>query len=124
VVGQVGSEARWAQRQGGLRGKVGSEARWQPHTFRPAPATPPPPPRPSPAHLDFGGVDHSAPAGGDPAAQQADLVQRRPLVDQRHALLVHHAVLAERGRAHEVEDGGAIQGGEARLAIRLHHTLT
>lgn len=41
----------------------------------------------------LGGVEDGADAGGDAAAEQADDLKRRLLIDLCHALLVHHCVL-------------------------------
>ena len=60
------------------------------------------------AGLDLGGVEHRADAGGNPAAQQADLVQRRLGVDLRDGDFRQHRVFGKGGRAHVVVDGFAV----------------
>ena len=52
--------------------------------------------------MNLGGVEHRADAGGDAAAEQADLVERRVGSDLRQRDLRHDGVLGERRRAHVV----------------------
>ena len=54
------------------------------------------------ARLDLGGVDHRADAGGDAAADVADLVEGRVLADLRQRDLRQHRVVRERRAAHVV----------------------
>ena len=54
------------------------------------------------ARLDLRGVDHRADAGGDAAADVADLVERRVLADLRQRDLRQHGVVRERRAAHVV----------------------
>ena len=56
------------------------------------------------ARLDLRGVDHRADAGGDAAADVADLVERRVLADLRERDLRQHGVVRERRAAHVVVD--------------------
>ena len=56
------------------------------------------------AGLDLGGVDHRADAGGDAAADVADLVERRVLADLRQRDLRQHGVVREGRAAHVVVD--------------------
>ena len=56
------------------------------------------------AGLDLGGVDHRADAGGDAAADVADLVERRVLADLRQRDLRQHRVIREGRGAHVMED--------------------
>merc|ERR1711920_256286 len=53
-------------------------------------------------------VPDRPPAGGDAAPEEADLLERRRLVDLRHRLLVQHRVLGEGAGAHEVVDRFAL----------------
>src|SRR5690606_13301982 len=71
------------------------------------------------AHL--GGGEHGADAGRDPAAEQADLLERRLLADLRDRDLRQHRVLGERRRAHEVQDALAVLREAARAVG--HQTL-
>ena len=76
------------------------------------------------ARLDLGGVDHGADAGGDAAADVADLVERRVLADLRDRDLRHDGEVRERRGAHVVKDrlaaereaAGAV--GHQALALR------
>jgi hypothetical protein len=61
------------------------------------------------AGLDLGGVDHRADAGGDAAADVADLVERRVLADLRQRDLGHHGVVGEGRGAHVVVHGLAAE---------------
>ena len=54
------------------------------------------------ARLDLRGVDHRADAGGDAAADVADLVEGRVLADLRQRDLRHHGVVGEGRGAHVV----------------------
>ena len=56
------------------------------------------------ARLDLRRVDHRADAGGDAAADVADLVERRVLADLRQRDLRQHGVVGERRAAHVVMD--------------------
>ena len=88
----------------------------------------PMPPRPKTTTLapgsHLGGVDHRADAGGDAAADVADLVERRVLADLRDRDLRQHREVRERRAAHVVMDrlaaereaAGAV--GHQALALR------
>jgi hypothetical protein len=71
----------------------------------------PMPPRPNTATLapgqHFGGVDHRADAGRHPAADVADLVERRVLADFGERDLRQHREIRESRAAHVVEHGVA-----------------
>ena len=69
----------------------------------------------------LGGVDHRADAGGDAAADVADLVERRVLADFGQRDLRQHGEVRERRAAHVVEHVVAV-AAEARGAVR-HHAL-
>jgi hypothetical protein len=56
------------------------------------------------AFLDLGGVDHRADAGGDAAADVADLVEGRVGADLRDRDFRQHRVVRECRGAHIVED--------------------
>ena len=56
------------------------------------------------AGLDLGRVDHGADAGGDPAADVADLVERRVLADLRDGDLRQDGEVGEGRAAHAVVD--------------------
>ena len=73
------------------------------------------------ARLDLGGVDDRADAGGDAAADVADLVERRVLADFRHRDLRQHGEIGEGRAAHIVMDLLAADR-EARRAVG-HHAL-
>ena len=75
------------------------------------------------AGLHLGGVEDGAPPRRHAAAEQADLVERRRLVDDGDALLVHDGVAREARGAHEVEERLAVDRREARLAVSLHDAL-
>jgi hypothetical protein len=94
------------------------------------------------AGLDLGGVDHRADAGGDAAADVADLVERRVLADLGERDLGQHREVREGRAAHVVEDrlalvaeaagavghhalalGGADRGAEIGLAAEARLTL-
>ena len=68
----------------------------------------PMPPRPNTTTFapgsTFAGVDHRADAGGDAAADVADLVERRVLADLRHRDLRQHGEIREGRAAHVVMD--------------------
>src|SRR5438034_3199205 len=68
------------------------------------------------ARSDLGRVQHRADAGGDAAAEQADLVERRPRIHLRDRDFRQHRVLRECARAHVVQHGLA-PGGEAAGAV-------
>ena len=57
---------------------------------------------------DLGGVDHRADAGGDAAADVADLVEGRVLADLGERDLRQHGEVGEGRAAHVVEDGVAV----------------
>ena len=61
------------------------------------------------ARLDLGGVDDRADAGGDAAADVADLVERRVLADFRDRDLRQHGVIRKGRCAHVVVDGFAAE---------------
>jgi hypothetical protein len=69
------------------------------------------------ARLDLGREDDGADAGGDAAADVADLVERRVVTHLGQCDLRHHDVVGERRRAHVVVDRLAVQR-EARGRIR------
>ena len=73
------------------------------------------------AGLDLGGVDHRADAGGDAAADVADLVERRVLADLRDRDLGQHGEVREGRGAHVVVDLAAAER-EAAGAVG-HHAL-
>src|SRR5262245_2983780 len=73
------------------------------------------------SRLDLGGVEHRADAGGDAAADVADLVERRVLADFRYRDLRQHGVIREGRAAHVVVDLLALDG-KARRAVG-HHAL-
>src|SRR3546814_11859549 len=73
------------------------------------------------AGLHLRGVVDRADAGGDAAAEQADLVRRRLRVDLRQRDLGHHRVLAEGRAAHVVVQRLAFVR-EATAAVG-HHAL-
>ena len=60
------------------------------------------------ARFDLGGVEHRADAGGDAAAEQADLVERRGGVDLGERDFRHHGVFGKGRAAHVVEDRLAV----------------
>ena len=66
------------------------------------------PPSPNTATVEpgfhLGGIQHRADAGGDTAAQQADLVERRRLVHFGQGDLRHHGILGKGGTPHVVVD--------------------
>ena len=66
-------------------------------------------------------VEDSADAGCDAAAEQADDVQGSRLVYFGHALLVHHRVLRERGRAHL--HAGTLRGPNQAPRPREHDRM-
>ena len=76
------------------------------------------------AGLDLGGIDHRSNPGGDPAADIADLVERRVLADLCHRNLGQHREVRESRGAHimvdfaaaEREPAGAV--GHHPLALR------
>ena len=61
------------------------------------------------AGLDLGGVDDRTDAGGDAAADVADLVERGVLADLGQRDLGHHGELGEGRRAHVVAHGLAAE---------------
>ena len=69
--------------------------------------------------LDLRGVEHRADAGGDAAAEQADLVERRRRVHLGGGDLGDDRVLRERRRAHVVVERLAA-GGEPGAAVGHH----
>ncbi len=69
------------------------------------------------AGLDLGREQHRANAGGDAAADVADLVERRVLADLRHRDLGRHGVVAEGAGAHVMEDRLALEA-EAAGGVR------
>ena len=73
------------------------------------------------ARLDLRGVDDRADAGGDAAADVADLLERRVLADLRERDLRQHGVVRERGAAHVVVHL-LVADGEAAGAVG-HHAL-
>jgi hypothetical protein len=73
------------------------------------------------AGFDLGGVEHRADAGGDAAADVADLVERRVLADFRHRDLRQHREVRERRTAHVMVQLLAVER-EPRGAVR-HHAL-
>mmetsp|Transcript_4649 Transcript_4649/g.11484 ORF Transcript_4649/g.11484 Transcript_4649/m.11484 type:complete len:507 (+) Transcript_4649:107-1627(+) len=70
--------------------------------------------------LHLARVPHRAQAGGHPAAKETRLIQGHARVNFRRGNLGDDGVLGERGTAHEVEDGLAVQSGEARGAVGHH----
>ena len=68
------------------------------------------------ALFHLGGVEHGADAGGDAAAEQADLLQRRFLGDHRQGDFRQHGVFGEGRAAHVVVDRLAVVA-EARGAV-------
>src|SRR5882672_4250098 len=74
------------------------------------------------ARFDLGGVEHRADAGGDAAADVADLVERRDGADFRQRNLGQHGVVREGRAAHIVVDLLALER-KARRAVG-HHALT
>jgi hypothetical protein len=70
------------------------------------------------ARLHLGRVDHRADAGGDAAADVADLVEGRVRADLRHRDLRHHRIVGEGRRAHVVEQRLA---AEAEAAGAVGH---
>jgi len=68
-------------------------------------------------HLHLGGVDHRAHAGGDAAADIADLVEGRVAADLGQCNLGQHRVIREGRAAHVVMDGLALVG-ESRGTVR------
>ena len=72
------------------------------------------------AGLDLGGVDHRADAGGDAAADVADLVERRVLADLGDRDLRQHREIGEGRGAHVVVDrlAAAARSGWCRRASR------
>ena len=73
------------------------------------------------ARPDFGGVDHRADAGGDAAADVADLVERRVLAHLGERDLRQHGEVRE-GRAAHVMEHLAALAGEAAGPVR-HQAL-
>jgi hypothetical protein len=73
------------------------------------------------ARLHLGGVEDGADAGGDAAADVADLVEGRVLADLGHRDLGQHREVRERRGAHVVEQLLAVER-EARGAVR-HQAL-
>src|SRR5262245_7013192 len=71
--------------------------------------------------LDLRGIEHRADAGGDAAADIADLVERRVLANLRNRDLRQHRELGEGRTAHVVEELLAAER-EARGAVG-HHAL-
>ena len=67
-------------------------------------------------------VEHRAHAGGDRAAEQADLIQRRIRMDPRHRDLRQHRVFGKRAGTHVMQDRPPIQR-EAAAAIGHQPTL-
>ena len=59
--------------------------------------------------LDPGGIDHRADPGGDPAADVADLVERRVLADFGERDFRQHGKIGERRTAHVMVDHLAVQ---------------
>jgi hypothetical protein len=68
------------------------------------------------AGLDAGGPDHRADAGGDAAADVADLVERSVLSDLRHGDLGHHREVGE-GRAAHIMVDRLVPEAEARRSV-------
>src|ERR1700730_13478741 len=60
------------------------------------------------ARSHLGRVEHRPDAGGDAAAEQADLVEWRPRIDLRDRDFGQHRVLREGARAHVVQHGLAL----------------
>src|SRR5690606_2619138 len=73
------------------------------------------------AGLDLSGDQHGAQAGGDTAADIADLVEGRVFTHLGQRDLRHHDMVGKRGGAHVVVHGPAADG-EAAGAVG-HHTL-
>ena len=71
--------------------------------------------------LDLGGVENGADAGGDAAADVADLVERRVRIDLRHGDFRQHGEVRER-RATHVMKNPVLADREARGAVG-HHAL-
>src|SRR5579862_2081965 len=71
--------------------------------------------------LDLGGVDHRADAGGDAAADIADLVERRVVANFRHRDFRQHGEIGEGRAAHIVVQRLAIER-KPRRAVG-HHAL-
>ncbi|MNG95414.1 hypothetical protein D3C79_544500 [compost metagenome] len=71
--------------------------------------------------LDLGGVEHGTDTGGHAATEQADLLQRRFLLDLGHGDFRQHGVFGKRRGAHVVEQLLTFVG-EARGAVR-HQAL-
>ena len=67
--------------------------------------------------LDLAGVEDSAPPSGDPAAEEAELVQVAPGVDLGGGDFGQDGVLGERAAAHEVVERDPVLG-EARRPVR------
>mmetsp|Transcript_12955 Transcript_12955/g.33758 ORF Transcript_12955/g.33758 Transcript_12955/m.33758 type:complete len:451 (+) Transcript_12955:73-1425(+) len=74
------------------------------------------------AGLHLRRVAHGAPAGGEAAAKQVHLVERRIWSDLGDGLSMHNRVLREGGRAHVVVNRQPVRhGGEARVLVGRHH---
>ncbi|MNX11790.1 hypothetical protein D3C86_415560 [compost metagenome] len=73
------------------------------------------------ARLDLGRKQHGAHAGGDAAADVANLVERRIFADLRQGDFRHDDVIRERGRAHVVEDRLAV---DRKARRRVRHQAT
>src|SRR3954465_7579464 len=73
------------------------------------------------SRLNLGREDHRADAGGDAAADVADLVERRVLAYLRHPELGKHRVVRERRTAHVVLHRLPVQAEAARAVG--HHAL-
>ncbi len=73
------------------------------------------------AGLHLGGIEHRTDAGGDAAAEQADLVQRGFLADLGQGNFRHHGVFGKGAGAHVVVQQFAVQG-KAAGAVR-HQAL-
>ncbi len=69
----------------------------------------PTPPSPNTATVAPGRIQHGADPGGDAAAEQAHLFERRLFADPGQRDFREHGVFAERRRTHVVENGLAVE---------------